>query len=338
MTGLLFGALFYKLSSYSFAPEEFVSLKEGVRFVHNREDFLENIDQRENSIYFAFSNDRDMDLPQKFVVIPRFSVVNKKIRSVADFIISDDKKKVSLSVDNTSTFESLQELEKDYSFENSIHFFQDKEDSEKQWAKLLSVLLENNAIELFKKHFNSIWSLFQFRTEIIGPPGHYKYQLIQIGNRKFMLYTNQKREMLFFFPLGQRTIVRYSMRGDLNHIKSLFSSYFSKVQWIFHKRDIPFPLDDKDLTVFTILDYFTFNNLLPEHRQMIEKFTISYYEKLLDNNSSLTSYVRQELLISLKELHILSLLRDENDDKFYSEDFEKGILQLIEKTRKGDTE
>lgn len=336
VTGLLFGSLYYKLAGYSFAQKEFISLKESASLVHNREDYLENIDQRENSIYFAFSNEREAT-SNKIDIIPRFTVVNKKIRSIADFIIIDKKSKVSMSVEKYNSFNFLQSLEKDYSFGNSLHFFKNEQNNEKQWAELLSILLENNPLELFKKHFGSIWSLYQFRNELFGAPGSYSYQLVQIGNRKFIIYADQLRDKLSFFPIGEKNVVRYSMKGDLVDIKQILQGYFSKVQWIFHKREIPFPLDAKDLTVFTILDYFTFKNLLPEHRHMVEVFTISYYKKLLASNKSSTSYIRKELLNSLKELHILSLLRDENDDKFYSEDFEKGILKLQEITREGES-
>ena len=329
----LVGGILYQLQSFSFERVDFFSLKESTSLAYNSSGFLSNIDERANSQYFSFSN--ETKLVDKFqIIIPRFSVVNKKIKSIAGFLHEQSKTLIPLSLDKIISFSHLQTIERDYSFKNSLNIFKDGGDSEIEWAKRLSILLENNLVTLLQNNFASLWTILQFRILFFENYDHYKYQLLQIGSKKFLFFTTGKQKQYMFFPLNSDSISFYKLIGEQQQVKLLMLDYFSSVQWLDQKYNIPFPLNTDDFTVFTVLDYFTFKELLPEHRSMIEDFSLLYYKKLLTKYDEKNSFLRQEILKSLKELYILSSLKDTSGQTFYRDSFEKKLLELIKLTTK----
>lgn len=298
--------------------------KSAARYVER--DFLKDSDHRENSLYFLFSKELQN---QKKILIPRFRVSHGKILSVLD-IANTQSMQVRFEKLKTISFHNLVDLEKSYSFTTDHDLFKPMM-NERSWAKALSLLFESSTEVLLKKYWAKLWFLKEVRHRFyISQNTH--YDIMQLGNRSFCLMFAQKSKTMTLFSLGEKETSIYRLEGEYRDIESFLSSFLSRAQWIDLDTNIPFPESKNNFTVFTILDFFTFTKLLPKHRNMIEEYTVEYFRYLLANKK-LSEVVKELITSSLREIQVISTLKDKRGEPYYSEAFRLDVEQLLHTLR-----
>ncbi len=322
----LFTHLAYNLHKYEFKQQEFFSLQEQEQLIYYDHNYQEHIDGRENSLFFLFS--RRVEPNPSYLVVPRFKVINNQIFSIAEFYSLEQKKIISFERLSSWRVNEIADLIKDYSFVGIPLVSRNQHFSEQDWAELLSIVFAKNIWETLRKRWHQIWAIEQLRELFFGQAQQYDYQLVQLGNQKFIFFKSQENEY-HLLSMNAQDITLYKIRGSLSQVRELCLNYFSKAQWFNRDFIFPFPESDKQFTVFTILDFFTFKKLLAEHRQLIEHYLIDYFNNLLLPVGRNNSVLLKRMLFSLQELQVLTMLKDNRGELYYSDAFRLDLKRLI---------
>ena len=323
-----------------------------LNFKKNKKSFvLNDLGKKEHlgnsSLYYSFQT---LPFENSYKIIPSFEVQHDEIKPYTIFYDQNDQSKVEFRVFRNGSISSLiKETQKYNPFfkfyyptldsfatknpeivffdaDESREWEEKKADFKNELMSLVSLMLRDITYLDSAQEWGPLLQSFsdlreKFFSLKMSNETDKTIRFMTLGNQTFLLVFSEKR--LLMYPVGTVFFKIYEFRGERNSIVNLINRYFSESKWsIDYYGVISFPENSDDMNLFNIVDYFMLKKLHPKHRNLIEQYTVEYLDLLVSECiEDGDDIFKKEILITLEKFKILTKLKKNNEQTYYSEFF-----------------